>query len=108
MGAGIGGDFVDVYFLPFKQPDMREVLARYSTNSLRYFHSFGLTEHYAILVHDIQFNLTSMAKTGGATTGRAMADGWEGIHVVQHNPAVGNAKPMVFHTDPFFHVHTVN
>jgi len=108
MGAGPAGEFVDVYHLSPEKSNKRELLASYKTKSMRYFHSFGLTPHYAIMVHDYQFDLMAIVKTAGAAIGDAIATGWEGIHVVQHNPAVGETKPTVFLPDPFFHVHTVN
>eukprot|EP00419_Tripos_fusus_P011783 CAMPEP_0172663798 /NCGR_PEP_ID=MMETSP1074-20121228/6165_1 /TAXON_ID=2916 /ORGANISM="Ceratium fusus, Strain PA161109" /LENGTH=524 /DNA_ID=CAMNT_0013479849 /DNA_START=1 /DNA_END=1575 /DNA_ORIENTATION=+ len=108
LPEGPGQSFVDVYRLDPANPKTRELLSRYSVDKTAYFHSFGLTEHYAIFPHNVAFDTMAMFKTFGATIGSAMTSHWDGIRVVQHNPASVDKEPLVFQTEPFFHVHIAN
>jgi len=108
LPEGLGKSFVDVYRLDPATPKTRELLSRYSVEKMAYFHSFGLTEHYAIFPHNLAFDSMAMFKTFGATIGSALQGHWDGIRVAQHNPASVDKEPLIFQTEPFFHVHIAN
>jgi carotenoid cleavage dioxygenase-like enzyme len=105
---GPGKSFVDVYRLDPAKSKTRELLSRYSVDKTPYFHSFGLTKHYAIFPHNLAFDAMAMLKTFGATIGNALIGHWDGIQVAQHNPASVDKEPLIFQTEPFFHVHIAN
>jgi len=108
LPEGPGKSTVDVYRLDPAKPEKRELLSRYSVDKTAYFHSFGLTERYAIFPHNLAFDTMAMFKTFGATIGSALNGHWDGIRVAQHNPASVDKEPLVFQTEPFFHVHIAN
>jgi len=102
-------NYVDIYHVDPSAPSVRKLLARYSAESSPYMHSFGMTANYAVLPHNIGFDLLGLLKSGGIIS-RALEAKFDGVNVVKlDNPGPSAFSNVTkFNPKPFYHVHVVN
>jgi len=102
-------NYVDIYSVDPSDPRARRLMARYSSKSSPYLHSFGVTANYAVIPHNINLDLAALLKSGGLLS-KAFQKSFEGVNVVKLERAGASAPSDVitFHPKPFYHTHVVN
>jgi len=102
-------DYVDIYTVDPSDPRARRLMARYSSKSSPYLHSFGVTANYAVIPHNINLEMAAMLESDGLLS-KAMKGSFEGVNVVKLERAGASAPSdaITFHPNPFYHVHVVN
>jgi carotenoid cleavage dioxygenase-like enzyme len=106
--SGLGQSYLNVYTLSDAdgKGHKRRLLKRLPTKYLRYLHSFGLTEDYAVLPFNLRINMMMIMPPNPPSINGALSSDWEGIKVVNLN--TDSQEVLTFDTKPFYHVHIAN
>jgi len=102
-----GKPIVTVFTLDTAKPDMRFEVASYEYANLPYFHSFGLHEDFALLIHQpVWVDISQLEKTG--LLGPAFTDLPDTNTKFKVVPFNGGDIVTYNSSEHFYHLHTVN